>query len=277
MYPTGGNVEVLSPFQVGSLRILIASLVLLPVSLKYLKLLSRRNTGYLLISGLAGNFIPAFLFTLAETHIDSSLAGLLNMSTTFFVTLIGIFVYRVFPSRYQLAGLLLGSIGLYLVLYQQIDFSAGDLSYALLVILATICYAISLTTIKFKLGNLPSLAITSLSFFLILFPAAIACLFFNSFSPVFSHPDGFRSIGYLSILSVVGTAVAVVLFTRLIAISSHIFSSAVAYVLPVVAVFLGVLDGDVFHPVNLIWIAIIFTGVYLMNKKQKNTKKAGAA
>lgn len=268
MYPVSKDDLVLDPFQVGALRILIASLVLLPVALRHIKKLKRKHLPFLAVSGLAGNFFPAFLFTTAETHIDSSLAGLLNMSTAFFVTLLGILLYRTWPSKYQLAGLVIGSLGLYLVLSGEIDFASNDIGYALLIIIATVCYALSLTTIKFKLADLESIAITSFSFLLILLPALFATIYYDALDPVINHPDGFRALGFLGILSVVGTALAVVLFTRLISISSHIFSAAVAYMLPVVAIFLGVLvDGESFSPINLIWVLLIFTGVYLMNRR----------
>jgi drug/metabolite transporter (DMT)-like permease len=265
---------VLSPFQVGSLRIVIAGLVLLPLAIKHLKKLSWKHFPFLAVTGVFGNLLPALLFTTAQTRLDSSMAGILNMGTSFFVTIIGIVIYKAFPSRLQLIGLLLGSLGLYMVLREQIDFSMGDLNYAFLIIIATICYAVSLTTIKFKLTEMPPVAITSISFLIILIPALGISFYFDAFSPIINHPDGLKSLGFLSILSVVGTAIAVLLFTKLIAISSHIFSSAVAYMLPVVAIFIGVLDGEEFHLINLIWVATILGGVYLMNKKSTQAKKS---
>ena len=116
---------------------------------------------------------------------------------------------------------------------------------------------------------MPSLVITSLSFFSILLPALVIALATNAFEPIFSHPDGLKSLGFLSILSVVGTAFAVFLFTKLVSISSHIFASAVTYLIPVVAVFIGVLAGDQFQLINIIWVIIIIVAVYLMNKKSR--------
>ncbi len=270
LFPVSENEMVLNPFQVGSLRIVMAALVLLPIAIKYLKYLNKKSFWLLLITGVAGNLIPAILFTLAETNIDSSLAGLLNMSTSFFVVLIGVFFYKAKPSKLQLLGLALGSTGLYFVLSSQFDPSATkNMAYAFFIFPATLCYAISLTTIKFRLAHIPSSAITSISFMLILLPALIIAVSFNSFEPIYTHPDGLKAFGYLSILSVVGTAIAVFLFTKLIAISSHIFASAIAYMLPVVAIFIGVLDGESFDLINIIWVVLIIIGVYLMNKKRK--------
>lgn len=270
LYPVSEDNMVLDPFQIGSLRIVLAALVLLPIALKHLKKISRKNFWLLLITGVTGNLFPAILFTLAETKIDSSLAGLLNMATSFFVVLIGVVFYKARPSGMQLIGLALGSTGLYFVLSGQFDISqTKNVAYAFFIFPATLCYAISLTTIKFRLQYLPSAAITSLSFLLILVPAIIMSIWFGAYTPIFRHPEGFKAFGYLSILAIVGTALAVLLFTKLISISSHIFASAVAYMLPVVAIFIGVLDGEPFDFINIIWVIVIISGVYLMNKKKQ--------
>jgi drug/metabolite transporter (DMT)-like permease len=82
-----------------------------------------------------------------------------------------------------------------------------------------------------------------------------------------------KSLGFLTILSVVGTATAVFLFNKLITISSPIFASGVTYLMPVVAILMGVLDGDDFKFVNIIWIIIIITGVWLLNNGPKKFAK----
>ena len=270
MYPAGDGVMVLGPFQVGSLRIMLAALVLLPIAIKFRRFLNKENFWLLLVTGFFGNLMPAMMFTLAETNIDSSLAGLLNMSTSFFVVIIGVVFYKAPPSKLQLLGLALGSTGLYFVLSGQMDMSQNkNIGYAFFIFPATIGYAISLTTIKFKLNHLPAAAITSLSFLIILIPALILMICTGALNSIFTVENGLKAFGYVTILGVVGTAIAVLLFTRLIAISSHIFSSAVAYMLPVVAIFIGRLDGEIFPMTHLIWLALIIVGVFLMSKSKK--------
>ena len=268
MKPSGEEL-VMGPFQVGALRIAIAGLVLLPFALRHLHQLKGKKIMWLTIVGACGNLIPAMLFTWAETRIDSSLAGLLNMGTSFFVVLIGILVYRNKPSWLQFLGIGLGALGLFQILKTQISFESDDLNYALLVLLATLCYGISLTTIKFKLGDTPPLVVTALSFFIVFFPAIIITITTGAFEPVLNHPDGLKSIGYLSLLSIVGTALAVFIFNHLVASSNHIFASGVTYLIPLVAIFIGVLDGEKFALFNILWVIIILMGVYLMNKKKK--------
>lgn len=268
MKPVGEEM-VMGPYQVGAMRILIASLTLLPIAVRHLKLLKTKTFWWLLIVGGCGNLIPALLFTLAETKIEPSMAGILNMGTSFFVVIIGVVIYKNKPKSAQVVGILCGAFGLYNILKAQLSFEQEDLYYALLVLAATLCYAISLTTIKFKLQEVKPVVITSLSFFIILFPAAIICLATNAFDPIVSNPNGLKSLGYLTVLSVIGTALAVFIFTKLVAISSHIFASGVTYLIPVVAVLIGVLAGENFDLFNLVWVALILIGVYLMNKKSR--------
>ena len=270
MFPVGDQ-QVLGPFQVGSLRIVIASLVLLPIAFRHLAVLKGEIILWLAVVGLCGNLIPALLFTLAETKIEPSMAGVLNMGTSFFVVFIGILVYKNKPSAYQIAGILAGAFGLFQILKAQFSFETDEFGYALFVLLATFCYAISLTTIKFKLTNTPPLVITSLSFFIILFPAIGISAYTGAYQAVFSHPDGLKSLGFLAVLSIIGTAFAVFLFTKLVAISNHIFASGVTYMIPVVALVIGFFAGEDFRLFNLIWVALILIGVYLMNKKTVNT------
>jgi drug/metabolite transporter (DMT)-like permease len=272
MFPVDGE-RVLNPYQMGALRIVIAGLVLLPFGISNLKHLTKKDFLPLLVVGVCGNFLPATLFSIAGSHIDSSLAGMLNMGTSFFVVILGILFYKSNPSKYQIAGILLGGTGLYLILRSQLSFDMSQVQYALLILVATLFYATSLTTIKFKLQHLPAMTITSLAFFMIVWPAIITAFFFDAFTPLVTNPDGMKSLGFLTILSVVGTATAVFLFNKLITISSPIFASGVTYLMPVVAILMGVLDGDDFKFINIIWIIIIITGVWLLNNGPKKFAK----
>lgn len=275
MYPAGDEVMVFGPFQVGALRIVLAGLVLLPIAIKFKKYLSKQNVGLLFVTGFFGNLLPAMMFTLAETNIDSSLAGLLNTTSSFFVVIIGVLFYKAKPTYFQLIGLALGSLGLYFILSGQFDMaSSKDIRYAFFLFPATLGYAISLTTIKFKLQGVPPLAITALSFMLNLPLAIVAALITQAYNPIFNIENGLIGFGYLSILAIVGTAIAVMLFTKLITISNHIFSSAIAYMLPVVAIFIGVLDGEKFPLINILWVSLIIGGVLLMNRSREKMKQS---
>lgn len=272
MEPVEG-VHVFGPFQVGGLRILIAGLVLLPIALKNLKYLNKKNTIYLFFVGLTGNFLPSFLFPLAETKIQSSLAGLLNMGTSVFIIIIAWLFFKDKINRTQMLGFCFSVTGLSLILMKQIDNNANNFYYAFYVLLATLFYAISLSLIKYKLQHLKAKQITALAFFLMLGPAIVLSKQSGAFGAIRFDSISIQALGYLTVLSIVGTALAVLLFNHLVAISSPLFTSSVTYLMPVVALFLGVLDGEIFNTINILWIVIIFIGVYFMSKKSKKDIK----
>lgn len=273
MEPLAG-VTIFNPFQVGGLRVLIAGLVLLPVALRNLNFLTKKNALYLFFVGLTGNFLPSFLFPIAETEIQSSLAGLLNMGTSVFVILIAWLFFKDRINQKQMIGFSLSVFGLSLILVKQIENEANNFYYTFYVLLATLCYAISLSLIKYKLQHLKPRVITSLAFFLMLIPAIGLSGWSQAFAVVSFEPNTLKALGYLTILSIIGTALAVLFFNQLVSISSPLFTSSVTYLMPVVALFFGVLDGEVFNPINIVWILIIFAGVYLMGKKSKKTTKS---
>lgn len=268
MFPFENGEMVLDPFQVGSMRIVIAGTALLPLAIVYLKYLNKKNWFWLFIIGFCGNLSPALLFTLAETKIDSALAGILNMTTSFFVILLGILFYKLRPKKIQYLGVLLGSLGLILLLGQQISFSIENVPFALLILLATLFYAISLTTIKYKVHGVPSLGVTSISFMLNLPLALMLAFYTDSFSAIDTE-QGKVAIVYTIVLAIVGTAIAVALFTKLVQVSSAVFASSVTYLIPIVAVIIGVSFGENFSIQDFLWTGIIIFGVYLMNKPVK--------
>ena len=218
------------------------------------------------------NFVPSFLFPIAETGIQSSLAGLLTMGTSLFVVILSVFFFKSKITTTQFIGFLTGSVGLFLIVYNQIDLGRNSLFHSGLALLAAFFYAISLSVIKFKLQHEKPLVITSLAFFSMLIPAIIACFVTNSFG-VLTKPEVIKALPYLAILSIIGTALAVLVFNYLIVISTPLFASSVTYIIPVVALFFGLIDGEEFKETNILWMIFIFTGVYLMGKKPNERLK----
>jgi len=268
MHPTA-TTTAFTPYQVGALRILIASIVLLPIALKNISKFRGKNLPLFILVGLSGNFIPAFLFPIAETGIQSSLAGLLNMGTSLFIVILSFLFFKSKINWIQLIGFCLGGVGLFLIVSNQINLGKNSFFHAGIALFATLFYAISLSLIKFKLSHEHPLTITSLAFFSMLIPAIIACFWTGSFTAL-SQSDTLKGLPYLIILSLIGTALAVLIFNYMVAISTPLFASSVTYIIPIVALFFGVLDGEKFNLITILWMILIFIGVYLMGKKQKN-------
>jgi drug/metabolite transporter (DMT)-like permease len=264
---------IFSSEQVGSLRMLIAALALLPISIGKLKKLSWKNILPLAIVGFCGNFFPAFLFTYAETGISSGLAGMLNSFTPIFTIIIGFLFFKTKLTNKQIIGTVIGTLGIIaLVLTGKTASLNGDWDHILAIVLATLLYAISLTTIKNKLSNFNSFEITSLAF-LIIFPFSIGGFFLTDTIQTFnSNPMANQGIFYIIILSIVGTALAVVLFNRIIAFSSALFASSVTYFIPIVAVLIGFTFGETINLWQVLSMLIVLSGVIIANVSLKKGK-----
>ena len=264
---------IFSSEQVGSLRMLFAALALLPISIGKLKKLSWKNILPLAIVGFCGNFFPAFLFTYAETGISSGLAGMLNSFTPIFTIIIGFLFFKTKLTNKQIIGTVIGTLGIIaLVLTGKTASLNGDWDHILAIVLATLLYAISLTTIKNKLSNFNSFEITSLAF-LIIFPFSIGGFFLTDTIQTFnSNPMANQGIFYIIILSIVGTALAVVLFNRIIAFSSALFASSVTYFIPMVAVLIGFTFGETINLWQVLSMLIVLSGVIIANISLKKSK-----
>jgi len=259
-----------SPDQAGALRILLASLVLLPLSLRNLKSLQKKDLRSLLIAGFIGSFFPAFLFMKAETQINSSLAGMLNSLTPVFTLLVGLLFHKTQIRWMQIAGLALGLLGATGLILAGEGFHLGTVnSYAFYIVLATFFYAVSINQIKAKLGHLSGIQVTSLSF-LFIGPVALVYLLTTDLAPVAASPGWPIHLLALATLAIVGTAMAMLLMNTLIRHSTAVAASSVTYIIPVFAILWGILDGEKITLLHLICMGLILTGVYLISLKKKN-------
>lgn len=273
MFSEDGSV-IFSSQQVGSLRMLIAALILLPISISKLKLLNIKNIIFFAIVGFCGNFFPAYLFTFAETGISSGLAGMLNSFTPIFTIIIGFIIFKNKLTNKQLFGTFIGTVGIVaLVLTGKNASLTGDWEHIFAIVLATLLYAISLNTIKYKLSSYNSYEITSLAFFSIL-PFSIFGFFAtDTIATIRSNAMALNGLIYIFILSIVGTALAVLIFNRIIAYSSALFASSVTYFIPIVAVVIGFGFGESITIWQVISMLVILFGVIVANFSIKRTIK----
>lgn len=260
------GLESYSNSQVAAFRIFFSFVFMLPITLRNIKAINRGNVMSLIIVGFIGFAIPAFLFTKAQTRIDSSLAGMLNSLTPLFTLIVGILFYRSHARWVNIAGLIMGLIGAVGLMWNgDINVFKGINAFALFIVAATICYGINVNEIKFKLVNLSSLEITSLSF---LFTGPIAGIFllFTDFTPVRETPDYLLNLAYVAILALFSSVIAVLVFNHLIKYTTTLFATSVTYIIPLFAIMWGIIDGESIRLIQVIWISIILLGVYLVNK-----------
>ena len=256
--------------EVGLLRIVLTFLFMLPWAYKALKDTPKKVYWLLFVSGIVGSLFPAYLFAIAETHITSSLAGTLNSLTPLFTLVIGILFFKLRTYWFNIAGVIIGLAGAIGLIYASsgVDLHTG-LIYSSLVVVASVCYAINVNLVKYLFQDINSVNITSLTFFFIGIPALFYLLLFTGIPhKLVSEPASWTGMGYMAILSFLGTGLALIIFNYLIKISTPVFASSVTYMIPIVAILWGVFDGEPFKWVFLIWVFLILTGVYLVNKKK---------
>ncbi|MEA3496742.1 MAG: DMT family transporter [Bacteroidota bacterium] len=267
--------EVYSFSQVGSLRIFLAFITAIPFAIKGIKKVSLKQWKYLFWVGLLGNGFPAFLFTKAQTGIDSSLAGILNSLTALFTLVVGVYFFSLKTKWFNVAGVFIGLVGAIGLIYVSSDGNFElNFKFSVYVIIATICYAISANIVKTHLMELNPVKITVYALLTITLPASIYLFAFSGFFETFTtEQNSLQALGYITILAVVGTTLALIAFNKLIQMTSSVFASSVTYLIPIVALFWGIFDGESFELYFLIWIFLTLFGVFLVNFKAKNKIK----
>ena len=259
----------LSPLQVGSLRTIISTVLLLAIGYSSLKSIPKDKWKWILITGLV-SFIPPFLFAYAQTEIDSALAAILNSLTPLATLLIGVGFYRFKIDSKQISGVIIGLIGSVLLMYEGSVINPDqNLLYVFFIIFASVLYALQVNLLKVHLQDVSAVAIT-VGNFIFIFPLAVVIFFMSDYKQIdISDKDVKVALFCLIILSIVGTVFAKILFNKFVQIASPVFASSVTYILPIVALFWGLLDGEIFTLNQFFATLIILIGVYLANKKSK--------
>ncbi len=262
------SLQSFTNLQVGGMRIFFSFVFFIPLIYRHIKKLDRSNLMSLLIVGFVGNAMPAFLFATAQTEVSSSIAGILNSLTPIFTLIIGILIYSNRVGWMSVIGLILGMIGAFglIMSVNNLDLETSNNWYGIFAVIATICYGINVNEIKFRLKDLDGVAIASLGF-LFIGPVAGVYLALSDYSMATASPYIISSM-----LSVVGLAffssfVAVILMNILIKYTTTLFAASVTYIIPVFAVFWGLMDGERFLILQVFWALVILAGVYIVNRK----------
>lgn len=261
------GLEHYSAEQLALQRISFACLFLLPFAIRSIKKVNRKKLWYISLVGIIGNGIPAFLFAKAQTGIDSSLAGILNSLTPLFTLMVGSLFFSYKAKWINIFGVfigLAGTVGLMSVSGNKtLEF---NFSYGIYIIIATMLYAFNLNIVKKYLNDTDAVTITSFAFLIIGVPFLIYLLFATDFTTVLtSNPGAMEGLGYIAILGILGSGIAVILYNNLIKSGGVLFAASITYMIPVVAVLWGVADGEAFEAVYLLWIALILLGVFIVN------------
>lgn len=261
---------VFTPYQIGAIRVGVSGFLLAYIGIPALLKMSKNTIFWIITAGFFGNFFPMFLFPLAQTHVSSSMAGILDSLVPAFVLILGFSLFGIKSKITQVIGALIGFLGAASLMYfSETTSEDSQIAYALMIVLATACYALAALIIKVKLEHVPSKQLSGSVFSIWMIPSFIILIntgFFNTFK---SNPETWEALGYLGILTILGTAIAIILYYKLIQTTSPVFASSVTYLLPLIAVIWGLLDGEEFTIWYLVGGILIFIGIYLIREKKE--------
>jgi len=259
----------LTPIQLGALRILIAGFFLLLIGFKSIKEIQRHHWKYIVYTAILGTFIPVFLFAYAVSGIDSSIVSILNSLTPFNTFIFGALVFGFTFKKQQLIGIIIGLVGTIILILEGADLNPNQNYWlSILIIIASVGYAFNVNIVKKYLHDISALSIVAGNFLLMVIPALLVLSMTDFFSTFEMNQTNINSLGYVTILSIIGTGLAKVLYNKMVNLATPIFASSVTYLIPIVAVFWGILDGEKLSFTELLAAFIILFGVYLVNKKK---------
>lgn len=255
-------------YQVAALRMVLSGITFLPF-VPYRKIFKLgKDFKYFLLAGFAGNAIPAVLFTTAQTQISSSLSGALNSLTPFFTLLVGVLFLGVPLYRNRVFGVFLGLVGaLMLLITDDLNIDLATLPYASLAIIATVLYGINVNIIKHKLHAYNSLMVASVPIFFVAIPNFIFLMIYGLPEFQWEQVQFLKSAGAISILSLIGTTITLIIFNVLIKHTTAVFASSVTYLIPVVALAWGYADNESIGYLQLGGLSLVLIAIWLVRQK----------
>jgi drug/metabolite transporter (DMT)-like permease len=192
-----------------------------------------------------------------------------------FVIIVGALAWKFETTKQQLIGILISFTGVCLLAFGG-DGEGGKFKLIpiLLLLLATLCYAISTTTVKSKLMDVSSTILSAFVFaFVLFFPSLIALSFTGFFSTFSFDENNLTGLMFVGLLSVFGTGLAMTMNYRLLKVSSPLFASTVTLLMPIVAIIWGILDGETLSSLQFVGASIIIAGLIFLRTKPNIIKK----
>lgn len=262
------GLKELSAYEVAAMRMLSAGIILIPFAVQAFREIKRKDFGIIVLTGLLGSFIPAILFCVAETKIDSALAGMLNALTPLFVIIVGTVFFHSVTQWKKLAGVLVGFSGMLLLFFSK-EGSTGstNLIYASLILIATFCYGLNVNIISHRLKHVSSVHIAAVAFISLIIPSFALLFFSGYFQHAVTEFSFIKASSAAAVLGIFGTAIASVFFYMLMKKAGPLFSSMVTYGVPFVAVAWGLHAGEAISFLQIIGLLIILSGVYLASRQ----------
>jgi drug/metabolite transporter (DMT)-like permease len=220
--------------------------------------------------GVTWMAIPFLLLAVAQQWIDTGLAAMINATTPLFTALLGALLVRALPSRLQLVGLVLGFLGVVAISLPSVE-GGSKLAGVALVLGAALFYGLAFNLaapLQRRHGSLPVTWRALLVAAVALLPAATVGALSSSF--------GWTSLAAVAALGALGTGVAFVWFSTLIARLGPARAAVSIYVVPVVAVALGAAVNDErVHAAALAGTAMVLGGAFLTSRPGRVAARGG--
>lgn len=261
------GLKAYSSTQLAAYRICIAGILFIPFGISNLFKVERQDIKWFALSGVMGNFIPAFCFAYAQTYLQSSTAGALNALTPFFTLIAGIFLFSKVFNKYKIIGIIIGLIGaLTLIILKPGGKVETHFEYGIIIIISTLFYGTNVNVIESKLSKYSPLYIASIPLSLIFIPGLICLFLFNfPFESALSAPF-IKSTLAISALGLLGTGLSLILFNRLIQITNGLFASTVTYMMPVVSTLWGVYYNEPIGLIQITALCLILLGILVVRQ-----------
>ncbi len=255
-----------TPIQVSALRIFFASIVLLPIAVKYIPEF-KGHWKIIMILGFISNLLPAFLIAIAETKINSSLAGMLNSLTPITTMVIGaLFFGTKFTFKLSI-GLFIGLIGSLVLSFVSSNGELGSFNfYVLYVVAVTLLYGLSGNMVKDLVEKINPLILVPLELMAMLPLTIIILLSTNIFEQITTHDDALFSLAALFTLGAASTSIAGIIYIKLVKQTTAVFAAASTYLIPIMAITWGLFDNEVLFPLHFVGVGLIIVGVLLVNR-----------
>ena len=256
------------PYEMASLRITISMLANIPFFFILVKQkIPWKKLPLIILVGFTGNGIPAFLYAIAQTRVDSAVAGILNSLTPIFTLILGLLFFGVLYNRRHLIGVALGFIGAAsLVVFDSQSLKFALNTYSLYILVGTICYGLSGNLLKRYLQDVHPVTVAAIGFSVIGILSAGHLCTTDVAHQVATTTEARWSLLAVTVLSFFGTTVALIVFYRLIQRTTAVFASSVAYLIPIMALCWGLLDGERIFLPQLVGLVLILAGVYALRK-----------
>jgi drug/metabolite transporter (DMT)-like permease len=259
------GLEAFHPGLVTWLRILLGAGALWVVPGVRGKPIERGDRVRLLVLSIAWVAIPFTLFPLAQESVNSAIAGMLNGAVPIFAAVIAAILHRRAPGSRQLLGIPLGFLGVAAIAISAAGEGSSQVVGVVLILVATICYGFAFniaTPLQQRYGSLPVMARILAIAAVLTAPLGLWSLPGSAFA--------WSALAATAAVGVLGTGVAFVLMGRLVGRVGPTRASIVGYLIPVVALLLGVLlRDDEVGPVAIAGVGLVIAGAYLTSRRER--------